>query len=49
MDLTSTTPLDPVVMAQKIQALITNVQELMKHNEELERKACPEATGISQS
>jgi len=30
----TTTPPDPVVMAQKIQALTANVQELMKQNEE---------------
>ena len=36
-------------MAQQIQALTTNVQELMKQNEELKRKARPETSTISQS
>ena len=33
MDTTPAPPLDTVVMAQQIQALTTNVQELMKQNE----------------
>lgn len=39
MDSTTTTPPDPMVMAQQIQALIANVQELMKQNEDLRRHA----------
>ena len=35
MDSTTIVPLDLVVMAQQIQALTTNVQELMKQNEDL--------------
>ena len=49
MDSASTTPPDSVVMAQQIQALTVNVQELMKQNEELKRKACPETLTMSQS
>ena len=49
MDLTTTAPLDPVVMAQQIQALIANVQELMKQNEDLKRKVRPKGTSTSQS
>ena len=33
------TPLDLVVIAQQIQELTANVQELMKQNEELKQKA----------
>ena len=39
MDYAPTPPSNPVVMAQQIQALIVNVQELMKQNEELKRRA----------
>ena len=49
MDSTTTAPLDPVVMAQQIQSLIANVQELMKQNEDLQPKVRPEATSTSQS
>ena len=49
MDLTTTAPLDPVVMAQQIQALIANVQELMKQNEDLKRIVRPKGTCTSQS
>ena len=49
MDSTTIVPLDLVVMAQQIQALIANVQELMKQNEGLKRKVCPEGTNTSQS
>ena len=49
MDSASTTPPDSVVMAQQIQALTVNVQELMKQNEELKRKARPETLTMSQS
>jgi len=49
MDLASTTLLDPVVMAQQIQALIANMQELMKQNEELKRKARLGTPTMSQS
>ena len=47
MDSNIITPLDPVVMAQQIQALTANVQELMKQNEDLKRKACLEGTRMS--
>ena len=36
-------------MAQQIQALTTNVQKLMKQNEDLKRKARPKGTSMSQS
>ena len=49
MDSTTTLPLDSVVMAQQIQALTANVQELMKQNEDLQPKVRPEATSTSQS
>ena len=49
MDSASTTPLDPVVMAQQIQALTANVQELIKQNKELKRKARLETLTMSQS
>ncbi|KAF3952963.1 hypothetical protein CMV_021545 [Castanea mollissima] len=49
MDSTITAPLDPVVMAQQIQALIANVQELMKQNEDLKRKVRLEGTSTSHS
>ena len=49
MDSASTTPPDSVVMAQQIQALTVNVQELMKQNEKLKRKARPETLTMSQS
>nr|POE56006.1 hypothetical protein CFP56_61152 [Quercus suber] len=49
MDSTSTTPPDPVVMAQQIQALTANVQDLMKQNEELQQKACPGTPTMLQS
>ena len=39
MDYAPTPPPDPVVMDQQIQALIVNVQELMKQNEELKHRA----------
>ena len=42
-------PTDPTVMTQQIQALTANVQELMKQNEELKRKARPETLTMSQS
>ena len=46
MDLTTTTPPDLLIMAQQIQALTTNVQELVKQNEELKRKARPKGTSM---
>ena len=49
MDLTTTAPLHLVVMAQQIQTLTANVQELMKQNEDLKRKVHPEGTSTSQS
>nr|POE58351.1 hypothetical protein CFP56_05295 [Quercus suber] len=49
MDSTITAPLDPMVMAQQIQALTTNVQELKKQNEDLKQRMRPEGTNTSQS
>ena len=49
MDSTTTAPPDLVVMAQQIQALTANVQELMKQNKDLKRKVHPEGTSTSQS
>ena len=49
MDSALTTHPNPVVMAQQIQALIANVQELIKQNEELKRKAHPRTPTMSQS
>ena len=49
MDSTTTAPPDLVVIAQQIQALTANVQELMKQNEDLKRKAHPKGTSLSQS
>ena len=46
---TSSPPTNPTVMAQQIQALTTNVQKLMKQNEELKRRACLETLTMSQS
>ena len=37
MELTTTASLDLVVMAQQIQALTANVQELIKQNEDLKQ------------
>ena len=42
MDATPAPPPNPVVMAQQIQSLTENVQELMRQNEELKRWARPE-------
>nr|POE53920.1 polygalacturonase inhibitor [Quercus suber] len=47
MDSNTIAPLDPVVMAQQIQALTANVQELMKQNEDLKWKARPKGTMTS--
>ena len=47
MDSTLAPPLDPVVMAQQIQALIANVQELMNQNEELKCQARPKGSNAS--
>ena len=49
MDSTTTTSPDPKVMAQQIQALTANVQELMKQNEDLKWKVRPKGTSTSQS
>ena len=49
MNLTKIESSDPVVMAQQIQALIANVQELKKQNEDLKQKVRPEGTNKSQS
>ena len=49
MDSTTTALSDSVVMAQQIQALTANVQELMKQNEDLKRQVRPEDTNMSQS
>nr|POE73341.1 hypothetical protein CFP56_40666 [Quercus suber] len=40
----ATVPPDPVVIAQQIQALTVNVQELMRQNEELKKRAHPEGS-----
>ena len=47
MESAPTTPPNPVVLAQQIQALTTNLQELMKQNEELKLQACPEGNNTS--
>ena len=47
MDSAPTPTPDLVVMAQQIQALTSNVQELMKQNEELKCRACPEGSNAS--
>ena len=49
MDSTTNAPPDLAVMAEQIQALIANVQELMKQNEDLKRIVCPKGTNTSQS
>ena len=49
MNLTKIVSSDLVVMAQQIQALIANVQELKKQNEDLKQKVRPEGTNKSQS
>ena len=48
MDSTTTASPDPVV-AQQIQALTTNVQELKKQNEDLKRRVHSKGTNTSQS
>ena len=47
MELTTTAPLDLVAMAQQIQALTANVQELMKQNEDLKQLVRPGGTNTS--
>ena len=47
MDFTTTTPQNPVVMAQQIQALTANVQELKKQNEDLKRRMGSKGTNTS--
>ena len=47
MNLTKIASSDPVVMAQQIQALIANVQELKKQNEDLKQKVRLEGTNKS--
>ena len=49
MDSTTTTTasLDPMVIAQQIQALTANVQGLMKQNENLKQWVGPEGTNTS--
>jgi len=47
MESVATSPPDPVVMAQQIQALIANMQELMKQNEELKRRIRPKGSNTS--
>ena len=49
MNLTKIVSSDLMVMAQQIQALIANVQELKKQNEDLKQKVRPEGTNKSQS
>ena len=44
MDSTTTMPPNLVVMAQQIQALTTNVQELKKHNEDLKQRVHSKGT-----
>ena len=44
MDFTTTMPPNLVVMAQQIQALIANVQELKKHNEDLKQRVHSKGT-----
>ena len=47
MDSTTTTSPNPVVMAQKIQALTVDVQELKKQNEDLKQRVRPMGTNTS--
>ena len=47
MDNAAAVPPDPVMMAQQIPALTANVQELMRQNEELKRRAHPEGSNTS--
>ena len=47
MDSVPAPPLDLVVMAQQIQALAINVQELMKLNKELKHRADPKGSNAS--
>ena len=47
MDNEVAAPPDPVVMAQQIQALTADVQELIRQNEELKRWARPEGSNTS--
>ena len=49
MDSTTTAPPNPVVMAQQIQALTANVQELKKQNEDLKQRVHSKGTNTSQS
>ena len=47
MESIATSPPDPVLMVQQIQALTANVQELMKQNKELKRRTRPEGSNTS--
>ena len=47
MDNEATVTPNPVVMAQQVQALTANVQELIRKNEELKRRARPEGSNTS--
>ena len=47
MDSTTIRPPNPVVMAQQIQVLKSNVQELMKQNENLKRRTSPKGSNTS--
>ena len=49
MDSTITALSNLMVMAQKIQALTVDVQELKKQNEDLKQRVRPEGTNTSQS
>ena len=49
MDSTTTTSPKPVVMAQQIQALTANVQELKTQNEDLKQRVRSKGTNTSQS
>ena len=47
MDNEAAAPPNPVVMAQQIQAITANVQELMRQNEKLKRQARLEGSNTS--
>ena len=47
MENIATMPPNPMVMAQQIQGLTANVQELMRQNKELKQRARPEDSNTS--
>ena len=47
MENIATMPPNPMVMAQQIQGLTANVQELMRQNEEVKQRARPEDSNTS--